>query len=443
MEEVRLKLPSRQLLKRIVICTLVLGAGLAAMLALGAMKKPPAEAKQDERSIRVDVLRVSAENAQITITGYGDVMPLNRVEISPEVSGRIVAVHPRLESGEVIPDGEELFRIDDRDYRASFEEARATAGQWTQTILRLRKQLAIDRERLKTLERSRELAKAEFERLKRLYEVDQVGTRSAVESAERAYNADADQAAQMAEAVEIYPVQIREAQNSLAAAEARKDLAAVRLDRCVVNAPFTGRVRDVAIESGQYVSAGHKAVTLADDSILEIHVPLDSRDARRWLPFDGTPAGDTAWFSRVPQLDCTVRWTEAPATHFWEGRLDRVVRFEAQTRTVTVAVRVTAENAVRNGEGLPLVEGMFCLVEIPGRMLDGVFRVPRHAVSFENTVYVARDDRLQTIPVEVARIEGEDALISAGLAEGERVIVTRLVDPLEHTLLTIEEEKTS
>jgi hypothetical protein len=144
-------------------------------------------------------------------------------------------------------------------------------------------------------------------------------------------------------------------------------------------------------------------------------------------------------------LACTLRWTEAPATHFWRGTLDRVVAFDPQTRTVEVAVRVAAADAIRGGGSgqLPLVEGMFCQVEIPGRILAGVFRLPRHVVSFENTVYVAEGNRLRTVDVTVARTQGEEALISEGLQAGQQVIVTRLVDPLENSLLTIETDGAS
>ena len=73
----------------------------------------------------------------------------------------------------------------------------------------------------------------------------------------------------------------------------------------------------------------------------------------------------------------------------------------------------------------------------PGKIMPGVVALPRWAVSFENTVYVARGNRLKTVPVRVARIQGEEAFIAEGLQEGEQVIVTRLVDPLENALLTI------
>jgi len=80
---------------------------------------------------------------------------------------------------------------------------------------------------------------------------------------------------------------------------------------------------------------------------------------------------------------------------------------------------------------------MFCRVIIPGLVLDNVVVLPRHAVSFENTVYVAVADRLQTRSVKVVRQEQEQAVIAGGLRQGEIVITTRLENPLENTLLSV------
>jgi RND family efflux transporter MFP subunit len=343
-----------------------------------------------------------------------------------------------MELGEIISKGDTLFKIDPRNYQASLSEARAAAQQWKNTILRLEKQSAIDQDRLKTLERNRELARAEFERTRQLFESDSVGTRSGVDAAERSYNSVADQADQMAQAIELYPIQIKEAENSLTAAQARQKLAAANLERCQVRSPFNGRVKDVSLEAGQYVSPGISVLTLADDSVLEIRVPLDSRDARQWLRFDGENPEETAWFSTLSPVQCRIHWTENQSGHHWKGQLHRVVNFEQQTRTLTVAIRVDAKNASSaNGDALPLVDGMFCSVEIPGRTLHKVIRLPRWAVTFENTVHVASDNRLKTIPVEVARVQGEETFVSAGLSPGDIVITTRLADPLENALLKI------
>jgi len=423
----------------IAVAAAIILAGVAGMLFLKGMKKPPAETDSPEPAIRVEAVRVQPEDVPVVITGYGDVQPLVTVAIAPEVSGKVVEIHPRLRAGEVIPEGEILFRIDPRNYQAAKSEAEAAVEQLRSSVERLKTQSGIDRERLETLERSRDLAQAEFERVKALFVEDSVGTKSGVEAAERTYNQAKDQAAQLAQAVELYPIRIHEAESNLASAQSRLERAAADLDRCTVRALFNARVKESSVETGQYVMPGNPVLTLADDSILEIHVPLDSRDARQWLEFDGEKSRpNAAWFNGLKPVTATIRWTEDPDGHCWNGELHRVVRFDELTRTLTVAVRVPAGKALSDdGEGLPLVEGMFCTVEIPGRTLRSVFRLPRIAVSFKNTVYESVNDRLVTVPVEVARIEGDQALVSGGLETGDVVIVNRLIDPLENSLLNV------
>ncbi|GBC63977.1 efflux RND transporter periplasmic adaptor subun it [Desulfonema ishimotonii] len=419
---------------RILLCVLILSAGVAGMVIMVKMKKPPAEAEFRERPLQVETLVARTEDVPVTIRGFGEIRPLNTVTISPEVAGRMTAVHPRLEAGEVIPKGERLFQIDARNYRAAHDDALAKVAQGENAVARLQKEYAADRQRLTTLERNRNLAKAEFERLRKLYTADRVGTRSNVDKAEQAYNSAADLTDLLARQIEIYPIRIREARASLASAQAMSETARANLDRCEVFALFDARIKAVAAEAGQYVSPGQNLVTLADDSVLEIHVPLDSRDARQWLRFDDRQA--EAWFSGLTPVACKVRWTEEPAGHAWDGQLHRVVRFETLTRTLTVAVRVMAAGAVSEN-GLPPAEGMFCAVEIPGKTLHGVVRLPRWAVSFKNTVYLSVDNRLRTVPVQVARVDGGEAFVSGGIRPGDQVITTRLADPLENALLRI------
>ncbi len=439
MKEKRLPVTAGNVLKRIVICTAVLLAGVAGMAAMTSMRKPPAEAKPKERTLKVEVVKAAPRNVPVTICGHGEMRALNEVNIAPEVSGRVEAVHPRLEVGSVINAGEVLFEIDPRNYQAALDEARAAVAQLESAVTRLKKQQNLDAERLVTLRRSRDLAQAEYQRLQTLFETHSVGTRSGVDAAERAMNAAADQADLMAQAVVLYPLQIRENESRLAAARAGRSLAAANMARCRVEAPFTGRVKHASLEAGQFVSPGQVAVTLADDSLLEIQVPLDSRDARRWLRFNGTAAGrNSAWFNGLVPQPVRINWTEDSDDHVWMGRLHRVVEFDPGTRTLTVAVRVTAAEALGAGPGvLPLVDGMFCRVEIPGRVMENVAPVPRWSVSLNDTVYVARDNRLKTVAVSVARVEDDLAFIAAGLAPGDLVITTRLVDPLENSLLEI------
>ncbi len=428
----------QRILLRVAICAAILFVGIGGLVSLAALKKPPAEAEDGERPLRVRVRKVAAQSIPVTIAGFGQVRTLNSVNISAQVAGQVIGVHPRLEVGEVMNQGDLLFEIDHRDYASARDQSRAEVARLTSAVERLEKQAAIDRDRLRTLRRNRELAEAEFDRVDRLFTENQVGTRSGVDRAEQAFNAAVDQADQMGQAVALYPLQIKEARASLAAARARLGLAGANLERCRVTAPFTGRLTAAAVEQGQYVSPGPVLVTLADDTMLEIQVPLDSRDVREWLQFEAEPPSTPeAWFGKPKAVDCHIRWTEDKPGHGWTGRLQRVVAVDRKTRTVTVAVRVSAEASRSENGDLPLVEGMFCEVEIPGRTLSQAFQVPRAAVGFDNTVYMAVDRRLKTVDVQVARIDGDVAYITGGLQEGDAVIITRLVDPLENALLEI------
>jgi len=426
------------LIVRILAIIVVLAAGVGMFMGLSLLKKPPAGAVVSERSISVEVMAAVPENVPVTVTGLGEVRALKVVPISPEVPGVVVETHPRLDMGEIVAEGELLFRIDPRDYAAARQQAKAQLEQLTKTIERLERQFAIDQSRLSTLARSEALMQSQFERTRDLFEQDDVGTRSAVDQAEMALNQASDARDQLGQAIALYPVQIQEARSGLDGARAQLTLAEANLARTEVRAPFEARIKEVSLEKGQFVSPGAHVLTLADDRVLEISVSLDSRDARNWLQFEESPPqGASAWFGRLKPLPCEVAWTEDPDHHRWEGEVHRIETFDQRNRTVSVAVRILGENAQRSTGGLPLVEGMFCKVSIPGNTIEQVYRLPRWAVTYEGTVYVIRGGRLAIQSVDVVRSEGEETFVRGGIDPGEQVITTRLVNPLPNTLVRI------
>ncbi len=439
-QSIKTPVRARQIVIRIIICLIVLLFGLLIMNKLSALKKPPAEAKRTEQALQVEGTIVKTEDVRVILTGYGEIKTLNTVSISPEISGRVVDVHPRLDAGEIIPRGATLFKIDSRIYAATLQEANASLQQLKNNVLRLEKQLSIDGERQKTIERNRDLAQLEFKRIQQLYEVNDVGTRSSVDRTEQAYNATVDQADLMARTLALYPLQIQEVNSGIEAAKARFAIAEVNLLRCRVTSPFTGRIKNASVEIGQFVTPGQPLVTLADDTLLEIQISLAAEDARQWLLFDHNQSeNQTTWFSKPTPVACKLRWTENPETDPWTGILDKVVQFNPQTRTLTVAIHIDAKNVQTREHSLfPLVEGMFCIVDVPGKTIQNVVRLPRWSVSFENTVYLATEEsRLKTIPVKVIYAEGENVFVSEGLTPGQTVVTTRLSDPLENALLAV------
>lgn len=423
---------------RLLVAVDVLLFGVVAMFMLAKLKKPPVEAQPPKPVIRVEVKKVVPEDVPVYITAYGNVTALKSVRVAPEVSGKVIQLNPQLIAGRFVEEDDVLFEIDKRDYLAVYKDARATLARISNTIERLQEEEKIAQFRLKTLVRNRDLALAEFERIKKLFEVNKIGTQSQVDTAERSYNAAVDQLTQMKQVVQTYPLQIKEAHYQLESAKASVFRAATNLRRCAVRAPFRSRIREVAVEVGQYVAPGQGLVQLVDDRVLELAVPIDSVDARRWLLFEKRPEKKgRQWFSALKPVPVRVRWTEDENGHQWQGRLHRVIGYDRQTRTLTVAVRVENRSDRSASGSLPLVEGMFCEVTIPGKTMKRVFRLPRRAVSFRNTLFLAEQGKLKTVPVEVVRIQGDEVFVRDGLKPDDAVITTRLSNPLENSQLEI------
>jgi multidrug efflux pump subunit AcrA (membrane-fusion protein) len=70
---------------------------------------------------------------------------------------------------------------------------------------------------------------------------------------------------------------------------------------------------------------------------------------------------------------------------------------------------------------------MFVRVRIQGRLLKGVFEVPRYAVRDNDTVWAAKDGSLRIQQVKVVRWGKTSAYISTGLENGD-VVITSPID---------------
>lgn len=416
----------------------ILVAGALGSMAFVNMKSPPKQKEVEEQVLRVEAIEVSPRNVEVVITGHAEAKARDVVNIIPEVAGNVIEIHDRLDVGETIAAGELLFKIDPRNYQAMYDQAQAQVTRSEQAIALLETQFRTDRERLNTVERSATLAGGEFERLKTLYEQEEVGTLANVERAEMSFNQATDMRDQMSQAVTLYPVRIQEAQGSLDAARAQADLARANLERCEVRAPFDARITMARVETGQYVAPGAQPVlSLANDSLIQLSVPLDSRDVSAWLRFDDAELETSnSWFGALEQVPCTIHWTEGEG-HAWQGIVHRVEAFDPRSRTVTVNVQVASNDASGAINQLPLVDGMFCRVLIPGHTMNNVYQLPDWAVDFNGYAYLSVDSRLEKRLVSVVRGQENFVYVDEGLNPGEHVIVTRLVNPLPNSLLQV------
>ncbi len=427
-----------KILFRTAVCVLILAAGFLFMKKISSVKKAPHKRAYQEKAVEVEVKEAVPEDVKARLEGYGVAESLKEVRISSEVSGKIAETHARFRPGRIIGKGETLFRIDPADYRADVVKARADLQQKEAEIARIEKEKAGDKQRIETVRRTAELARAEYIRTKTLFEENRVGNRSGVDQAEQAYNSAKDQADQLEKVLDLYPSRLGAARAQAEAARAGLARAEKNLERCTVSAPFTCRIKNTAMEAGEYVSSGQEVLTVADDSVLEITVSLDSREAARWLKFEKREQPETGmWFPKPRGVPCRVMWTEAEDA-VRTGVLHQVKKLNRESRTLSLVVRVAGMgDKMDETGGIGLAAGMFCRVVIPGRTLENLYRVPRWAVTTDDTIYTAENGRLKTVHVTREYAQGEDVFVSGNIREGDTLITTRLVDPLENTRLKI------
>lgn len=77
----------------------------------------------------------------------------------------------------------------------------------------------------------------------------------------------------------VSTLEVQVAAARLAAAKAERNVAQILADRCVITAPFPGRVAAVNVRSHQYVGEGERLLEILDDRTLETEMVVPSR----WL----------------------------------------------------------------------------------------------------------------------------------------------------------------
>jgi len=368
----------------------------------------PRSFPQRERVLSVNVVTVTPETIAPELIVFGQLASANTLDIRALSAGTVLEISENFADGGQVAQDELLLRIDPRDAQsardrvaADLRDAEAEARDAERAIVLARDELAAAVEqtelRQQALTRQRDL------------EQRGVGTASAIETAELAVST-AGQAV----------LSHRQAE---AQAQARLDQAATQLDREQLNledadriladteirAPFSGTLADVNVATGVRVTANERLGELIQKDDLEVSFRLS-----------------TAQYSRLVGEDGNLG--NAPIT----------VALEAQGLTLTAQGQITRESALV-GEGqtgrllfakldtsTSLRPGDFVTVTVIEPELRGVARVPATAISASETALVLGDgNRLQEVPVEIMRRQGNDVLIRARQIHGRQIVAER------------------
>jgi RND family efflux transporter MFP subunit len=352
---------------------------IIAVLIVGSRSTPVVE---------VAIARAPASSGSTTVlNASGYVEPRRKATVSAKITGKVTEV--LVDEGMAVEAGQVLARLDDSDARRRFEAVRAQREVAATSIDELEVNLA---EARRTQRRTIELHD------------------DGVASQQDLDNANA--------AVDALEAQIAVARANLEAAAAQLAVAAQDLDNYTVKAPFAGIAVSKDAQPGEMVSpvsAGGGFTrtgisTIVDMSSLEIEVDVNESHIAK--VYQGQPADAV--------LDAYPDW-HIPATV-------RTVIPTADRQKATVKVRLTFDQLdPRILPDMGVKVAFRADVEEEDAEESAKALVPQFAVSTragQTVVFIVEDDTVERRAVSVGREIGSDVEITAGVAPGDRVVVS-------------------
>ncbi|ADM08314.1 possible putitive HlyD family secretion protein [Parvularcula bermudensis HTCC2503] len=338
----------------------------------------------------VFVEEVAFGEAKLNVAAQGEVTPRQDISLVTQVSGKILSVSPDFAPGGAVTAGQELVKIEDSDYRLAVSRAQAEVAQ-------ARTELEIERA-------ESALAQQDYQ--------DLLGDTGSGPSD-----------------LTLRRPQLARAEANYQAALANLEEARLNIKRTTVTAPFSGRIRSIAANTGQFVNAGASLGQIFSTEIAEIRLPLSDSDLAKLgisLAFD----------SDDDRPKVTLSTIVGGRLHRWEGQIVRVdAAIDPTTRQVAAIAQVPDPYGRSADGGTPLAIGLFVDALIEGPRVERAVTLPRVAIQEENTVYVLDEDNVLTAqPVDIAAFTDQGAIITGGLSEGQRVVVSRAAVPAGTTV---------
>ncbi len=371
--------------------------------------RPPAERAEP---VHVTTVRLTSARPQWKV--FGRAVARQRVSIRPAVAGTVVAMAEGLRDGARVEAGQELLRIDDTAARAALNEAEASLKEAEARRRELAAQLELERTALAAAREELRLAEADLDRGERLF---RRGTLSAQALDQRRQIVIQKRLAVAQRRANVAATEARLTQQAAAIERLRwaREKARRTLADTFIVAPVSGRLTDVAVESGQFVSTADRLFTIIADGPREVSLALSERRygalKRAGEPLEGRPV--------------TVRWSTSTGEVAVPARIVRVVPAVAEGKGV-VTLHAVLEDAER-AAWLP--DGAFVEVRLSGPEARRVAVVPETAVYDNARVLVVRDGRLQSVDIEVlGHLPGH--VIVRGLQGGEMLVTTRIAEPV-------------
>ncbi len=311
----------------------------------------------------VEVVQPEARSTRLSVSVTGTITVRNRVALTPQISGRVAEVSPLLRPGGAFTAGEQLLRIEARDFQLALRQAQADVANAISTL---------------------KLRRAEGDAARQNYAILNPG--------------------EAVPPLVARAPQIEQARAQLAAARARADIAALDLSRTRFSLPFAGRITSNTAEVGQLLTRGQPFGEAFALDAVEVVAPIAPDDLARIAPAEGRIA-----LVHVDAAPLPAGGRSASLT----ARVERVsAELDERTRFARIYLNFEEPTDPAGSErdqslASSLPPGTFVDLDINGPLLPDTFELPDAADQLNGQVWVVTDGKLsQRTPVMHGRRQG-------------------------------------
>jgi len=314
----------------------------------------------------VTLKQLTPEDTSVTLTSYGEVLPLETTNLAAQVSGEVEMWNAKLVSGGLVRRGEVLFSIEKDTYEAALSLAEANLSSANAQLIQEQAQAEVARQEAKTMPDAR---------ITDLY---------------------------------LRKPQVMSAQAAVKSAKAQLSIAQRDLENCEIRAPYDALVISRNISTGDYITQGTTAAVINNIEYAEITFPVAGFD-RQFM------AEDTLGSEATLALDDINNTLVTATIHRDTGIIDDA------TRMTHLVARISDPYALNSDK--PVVKfGTYSSISFHGKTLKAVFRVPQELVTNRILWTLDEDNKLASHQVNVIREDGTDFLIQ-GNFNADKVVM--------------------
>ncbi len=416
----------------LILIPIVIGASVFFFMSF--LKKPPRQKAIIFKAPTVRVMKIQPMDLMPRAVGYGTAEPTRIWKAIAQVSGKIVFTHPQLQKGKRVKKDDILLRIDPSEYKISISQLKTKIQIFKIQVQEQQIQERNSRELLKIQKTALAIKKKEAARQKKLYAQKMLSVNDYETQLQGLISQEA-QVQTIQNSLNLIPLQRDLLESQMEQANGDLANAQLQLSYTVIKAPFNVQIALINNKISEFIQKGQTIFEANDVSATEIEaqfVPgsalpvfLSLRDRFETLDINTPSLGEYLGTTAVVRIP-----GDSVGRHVWQAELNRFSdKMDTETRTMGLifVVKNEFENTPKIGKR-PLVKGMFCEVELRGKMLKNMLVIPRSAIHPGNLVYLMTDaNKLEKREIEPGFVIENLISIRSGLKAGEILILSDVI----------------